>query len=253
MITYERQKEILNLLRTKDSLTVQSLCAKLYASPATVRRDLAQMEREGLIIRVRGGAALRDTRSRDTPFLLRSSINLEKKEAIAQLVLPLIRGCSCVMMDSSTTTAAVARLLSGFHDLTVITNGLPAIAALNEYSDARVICTGGAVKNNSSLLGEAAAETVSRYCADAFLFSCRGVDAQQGVTDADEEVAALKRRMMSRAKLKILLCDSTKFSASFLCRVCSLSEIDVLVSNAPAPEALSSGFRGRLVYPGCSQ
>ena len=59
MIIYERQKEILNLLRTKDSLTVQSLCAKLYTSPATVRRDLAQMEREGLIIRVRGGAALR--------------------------------------------------------------------------------------------------------------------------------------------------------------------------------------------------
>lgn len=249
MITYERQKEILNLLRTKDSLTVQSLCAKLYASPATVRRDLAQMEREGLIIRVRGGAALRDTRSRDTPFLLRSSINLEKKETIARLVLPLIRGCSCIMMDSSTTSASVARLLSGFHDLTVITNGLPAIAALNEYSDARVICTGGAVKNNSSLLGEAAAETVSRYCADALLFSCRGVDARQGVTDADEEVAALKRRMMSRAKLKLLLCDSTKFSASFLCRVCALAEVDILVCDKTPPKEILDSFHGKLICP----
>ncbi len=246
MISYERQKQILEILRMRDSATIQSLCAKLYASPATIRRDLAEMERGGLIVRVRGGATLKDINTRDTPFLLRSSINTEKKEVIALLALSLIKDSSSIMMDSSTTTAVLARSLGSVRDLTIITNGLSAIAALNEFSDARVIATGGFVKNNSSLLGDCAVNTLKNYYADIAFFSCRGVDISAGVTDAEEESASFKRAMLSRTAKRVLLCDSTKFSRSYLCSVCRLEDVDIIITDKEPEDKFTEIFSGQI-------
>lgn len=249
MISYERQKQILEILRNKDSATIQSLCAKLYASPATVRRDLAQMERDGLIVRVRGGATLKDMNTRDTPFLLRSNINTDKKEIIASLAVKLIEDSSSVMLDSSTTTTVLARNMGGIKDLTVITNGLAAIAALNELSDARVIVTGGFVKNNSSLLGDCAVQMIQKYYADIAFFSCRGIDIAAGATDAEEESASFKRAMLSRCAKRVLLCDSTKFSSSYLCSVCHLKDIDIIITDKKPSDDFIKSFGGKVIFP----
>ncbi len=249
MISYERQKQILEILRIKDSATIQSLCSKLYASPATIRRDLAEMERDGLIIRVRGGATLKDMSTRDTPFLLRSSINTDKKDIIASLALKFVSDSSSVMLDSSTTTTVLAKNLGNVRDLTVITNGLASISALNELSDARVIVTGGFVKNNSSLLGDSAAQTLNNYYADVAFFSCRGIDINAGITDAEEEAASFKRTMLSRASKRILLCDSTKFSYSYLCTVCPVDAVNYVITDKEPDECFTQKFKDKFIFP----
>ena len=85
MISYERQNEILELLKEHHTVTVEFLCRRLFASGATVRRDLAEMAQKGLLERVRGGATLISGTSQDAPLLVRTQKDREKKKAVAGL------------------------------------------------------------------------------------------------------------------------------------------------------------------------
>lgn len=248
MLSYERQNQIIDILKERRSATVELLARQLFVSCATIRRDLAEMDKKRLICRVRGGAALVDGNNTDAPLLVRSATNREKKEQIASLALPLIQNGSTLLMDSSSTVTALARRLDAFYDITVVTNGMVTLSALNEIPTVKLFCCGGLLHNNSSFTGQTAIDAVQSFRADILIFSCCGLSASCGPTEASEQNAAIKRAMLKSAKKRVLLCDSTKFDDEYFCRVCELNEIDTIVTDTRPAEAFLSAYRGELIY-----
>lgn len=253
MLGEERQQQILELLKARQSVTVTFLSRNLYASEATIRRDLTQMSQRGLLRRVRGGAALLEGIHNDAPLLVRAAKNRDRKEKIARLALELVHDSSTVFLDSSSTVTALAEKLDRFHNLTVVTNGLVTLNTLNEFPSVKLICSGGLLQNNASFVGRLAEEAFRSHRAELAFFSCCGLTGEFGASEAREETASLKRAMLRGAKKRILLCDATKAGEDYFCRSCGLEEIDVLVMDQQPPSELEQAFRekspnGKLIW-----
>ncbi len=236
MLPLERRDRILDILKVKQAATVDELCAALYSSGATIRRDLQMLENSGLIRRTHGGAVYIESTTRDFPLTLRENENLSAKELLAQKSLPFIKDGQTLFMDSSSTVYHLARRLSSFHNLRVITNGLKTASILAEMNGIEVYGTGGRLRENAmSFVGNQAMDFVRQFNADIAFISCRGVDAEVGITDSDENEANLKRVYIQNAKHVILLCDSSKIGKRYFCKVGTLDAVRKIITNNQLP------------------
>lgn len=248
MLNFERQQEILEILTREKCVTVERLAKALFASAATIRRDFTEMEKRGQLTRVHGGAALNTGSNAEAPLLLRTKKEQEKKRRIAELALPLLSGSKTVFMDSSSTVTALAQLMSGCGDLSIVTNGIHTAAALKERTDSRVYLTGGLLQGNDSLVGKAAVDMVKGSGADVLFFSCCGL-TERGTWEAAEENALIKAALAENASRRVLLCDSTKLGRQFFWNTVAAARIDLLITDAQPPEALRAVFSGKLLVP----
>lgn len=235
-----RQKAILSLLNEKHFLTVGEMCQTLYASGATIRRDLSELEAQGLLKRVRGGAIAYDGISSDLPSLLRSNSNVEAKKHIAQLASALyMRDSMTLFMDSSTTIKCLAQEITHHKQLSIITNSVEISYLLSTASSARIYSSGGRVRNNSTMVGPSALSMVKSRYADVFFFSCAGFSTKYGTTETNEENVEIKKAMFANSKMRVLLCDSSKFDKVFSYRCFEIEEIDAIVTEKkPTTEIL---------------
>jgi DeoR/GlpR family transcriptional regulator of sugar metabolism len=244
----ERRQQILYILHQKKFVTVERLCKELYSSPATIRRDLADMAEQGMLSRLRGGAELLEGSNNDMPLLLRIQKEKEKKEIIATLAADYLENTSTIFMDSSSTIYYLAVQLKNYSARSVITNGLATMNYLNQHTAATVYCTGGQLFHQSSFVGNHALDTVKSYCADAFFFSCCGFSVKNGSTEAEEENAVVKRAMCENAKKKILLCDSTKLNHDYFCKACPADSIDLIIMDKKPDEETIEALGEKLIY-----
>lgn len=248
MLSAERQEQILEILKEHRRASVDFLSKNLYASAATVRRDLAHMEEMKMLRRVRGGAERIDGINRDTPLLVRANKNRDLKEKIAALALRFTQGKRTMFLDSSSTVTVLAERMAAFRNITAICSGMETLRVLNERSSAELICCGGNVMNNSSIVGAGALHTIESYHADVCFFSCCGLSLPFGTTEALAENAAVKKAMCRNADLRVLLCDSTKFGRNFFCRSCGFSEIDIIVTDREPDEDFRTNCGCKVVY-----
>ena len=236
MINIERRQAIMVILQSQKSATVEELAQQLYVSPATIRRDLAQLEKDGSIQRGHGGAILRDSRDVEPPLLMREAENRLAKESIAVLAATLIRDHSILFLDSSTTVMRLIPHLRRFNRLTVITHGLKTALALYDFKQITVYCTGGRLAENTlSMHGPGACERISQFNADYCFVSCRGFSLEYGVTDASEDEAQVKRSMMQASRTKVLLFDSSKMNERYLIRCCNFNDFDAIATDKALP------------------
>lgn len=238
MLTLLRQEEIMAILRERKSATVQQLSELLFASGSTIRRDLNELARAGLIRRSHGGAVLFEGGGDEASALLREQQNPREKKQAAEAAFSLLRGGSAVFLDSSSTCGMLAPLLSRLSDLTVITNGLKNALLLAEKPDIRVTVTCGSIKPGSnSVVGSDALDYLSGIHPDFSVLSCSGVD-EQGFTESSFEQRQLKRKMLQNARTRILICDGSKFNQTCLVRLGDFSMADYLVTNTPPPPSI---------------
>ena len=236
MLPLERQNKILEILDRRQAATVEELCGELYTSGATIRRDLQILENNGLIRRTHGGAVHIDANARDFPLTLRENENLGAKEQVAQRAVAMIRDGQTLFMDPSSTVCLLARRLGGFQHLRVITNGLKTATILADLGGVDVFGTGGHLRDNAkSFVGPQAMEFVQQFNADIAFISCRGVDPEVGITDSDEQEAALKRVFIRNAQRVILLCDSSKLGKRYFCKIGPLDAVDRVLTNGQLP------------------
>lgn len=236
MLPLERQNKILEILSERKSATVDELCAALYSSGATIRRDLTVMENAGLLRRTHGGAVYMDGSSRDYPLMMRENENMMAKALMAKEALRYIRDGQTLFMDSSSTVAHLASRLMGFKRLRVITNGLKTASILSEIDGVEVYGTGGRLRGNAkSFVGPQTVEMVRRFHADVAFFSCRGVDPVTGVTDSAEEEAEIKRLYIQHSKEAFLMCDGSKLGKQYFCKIVGVSEVTKIITNVQLP------------------
>jgi len=242
MFEEERHNKILNIINTRKSAKVAELSKALYVSAATVRRDLAKMERSGLIKRSHGGAVLFESSNAESAISVRELENIKEKKLIAELAISFISSNSVIFMDSSSTAGMVIPYLSQFKYLTVITNGLKNALLLSEKTEARIHMPGGIVNSRSnSLLGSDTLDYLSALNAELAVFSCSGLTPNNGITDASFDQSRLKKALIRNSKVRILLCDSSKFGNIYMCRTCGFNELDyILTDKRPLQEYLEA-------------
>lgn len=239
-----RQELILAELRSSATVRISELADRMGVSGETIRRDLEEMGRDGLINRTYGGAIPRPFGFEPT-WNERFGAMSEEREKIADLASGLVRPGEALMIDSGTTTVRFARRLAAIaKDLTIITNSLPVAMALGTNPSFQVICCPGPYDaREGCVTGLDTIGFLDRFHANRAVIGASGLTVE-GPTEVHSGAAAVKRAMLKRATEGILLIDHSKFDQPNLEVVCPLADIDRLVTDAPAPPGLGTALRG---------
>ena len=245
MANTEREEKILNILKEKSEVSVNALTELLFASEATVRRDLKRLDERGLILRAHGkaiNAKLYADKNED--FSLREVTALPIKKRIAsKAVKTCVKNGLVIMLDASTTATCTIDFLSSYDDIIVITSGLKSLVKLANTT-LKFYSTGGkAINSSSSFVGQTAISTVNSFNADVCLISCHGISSDGYLTDTSEPENDLRKAMLKRAKRKVLLVDSTKINKPFWHNLCHVSEFDDVFCNEPLPENIAKSIK----------
>ncbi len=252
MFAQEREKEIMEILLKKKAVTVNFLSKSLYISEATVRRDLARMDKSGLLRRTHGGAVIMDGISDEPSLLIREQEYINEKQYIGSMAIKYINPNNTIFMDSSSTVGEVIPYLNQKMPLTIITNGLKNAMRLSMETDADIYMAGGGIEGRSkaALDGDSVQYLENRY-ADVVMFSCSGVDLNNGITDVSPKQSRIKQIMIKNSKFKILLCTKNKFNQTFMCKTASFSDIDLLITDSKPDkktEEMISSSGCKIVY-----
>jgi DeoR/GlpR family transcriptional regulator of sugar metabolism len=196
MLKEDRHRLILSLLRDKGRLLSTELASDLRVSEDTIRRDLQELDDEGHLMRVHGGAL---SRSPGSPsFRERVAVRSEAKAAIGGAAAKLVRSGMTLFLDAGTTTLQVARCFPPGTPLTVITNSPPVAMELSLNPSIEVIQIGGRLDRQSlAVVGAEAAEQVHRYRADLLFLGTCAIHRKHGISAPDAEEAAVKRAMLT--------------------------------------------------------
>ncbi len=234
MFSNERYDEIIDILRKNGTVSVAELARRLYASEATIRRDLNELETQGFLKRVHGGAVANAAEG-EIPLFLREHERHAEKSQIAGEAVRYITNGATVILDASSTVYHLIPLLTAFENLTVITNGPKTSLALAERH-IKSYCTGGFMLSNSlAYTGSSAERMIRGIHADLLFFSCRGLELNGRISDTSPDETAIRQVMLEHATKRICLCDSSKIGKSFLHTVCYVSDIDKLICDRPVP------------------
>ncbi|HMM19852.1 MAG TPA: DeoR/GlpR family DNA-binding transcription regulator [Selenomonadales bacterium] len=250
MFAEERKAEILQIVKAGTPVKVGVLSRRFGVSESTVRRDLQELEDNGLIQRTHGGAI--SIYSGFEPSFQEKEIRfLAEKQQIAVLAAQLVTEGETVLLDSGTTTLEIARLLRG-RKITVATNAMDIAQVFSDDAGVETVLLGGTLrKNTRSLVGYITNDTLRRMYFDKVFLAANGVDAVLGITTPNLSEAETKRCMLQAGKEKILVADHSKIGQRSLCRVCSLAEIDLWIADdgIEAEDAQQLGSMVKILTP----
>jgi len=240
MIGEQRRRIVLAQLARTGEVTVNQLAAELGTSKETVRRDLAALDAKRLLRRVHGGAVPVQTGAEET-FNRRATQHLAEKRRIAARAAELIKARDSLFVDAGTTTAAFAEAIAHLSDLTVFTNSMEVAARLWAGSGRiRVHVLGGDYYGEvAETLGAETVHQVNRLRADHAVLTIGTVDAEGGFMDFSLDEAMVATAMVQNARAVTVLADHSKLGRSSQVRVCRLSRVARLVTDAPPPESLA--------------
>jgi ribose transport system substrate-binding protein len=243
LTTYERRQMIVRILSEQTGIKVTELAEVLGVSEGTIRNDLAVLDEENQITRVRGGAVPRSQRALTAQQVAeRARVNADAKERIARWAANMVEDGDTIILDASTTVLHMVEFLHTRRDLTIITNGLETARQLGEMRGCTVIVLGGILRRDgnaiSSLLGAGMLENL--HVRTAFV-SCAGFSPTIGLTETDIAQAELKAAMVGTAQRVVALVDSSKFERVALSAFAGLDRIDHLFTDTDAgPDMLDA-------------
>lgn len=246
LMAEERRQKILGLLQSEGRVIVGNLSRVFAVSQITIRKDLDSLQERGFIQRSHGGALPPTTSALFDPSLQeKRKQHAPEKQRIAAAAAAVVTDGSCVMLDSGTTTAAIAHALRKFSALTIITNSLN-IAADLASTNFEVILTGGTLRKNSfSMVGPIAEDVLKEIHTDILFLGVDGFDPEVGLTTPNILEARVNRAMIAAARKVIAVCDSTKFSHRSLSRIAPVSTVHHVITDRNLPESIAETLRNQ--------
>ncbi len=232
MLSEERRREILELLRTHGRVLVRDLSKHFRTSQITIRKDLEHLHHDGHLERTHGGALPKETGALvDSPLQEKARQHRQEKIRIAAAAAGKIRPGQVIILDSGTTTTAIARACRKIKNLTIITNATN-IAAELANSPVEVILTGGVLRQNSfSLVGPLAEESLRKLSADLLFLGVDGFDVRYGLTTPNLLEARVNRAMAESARRTVVVCDSSKFGKRSLSLIMPASSVHEAITD----------------------
>jgi DeoR/GlpR family transcriptional regulator of sugar metabolism len=233
-----RRRAILELLAAQGDVTVDALSKHFAVSGVTIRKDLDNLEAEGLLQRTFGGAVFSHRSRFNRSFLERAQQHRQEKLAIAAAALDYIQDGDTIILDAGTTTLALAQALKEqVRAAFVITCSV--LAAL-ELSSAGydILLTGGMVRNKSlALLGRETLTIIERYRADKAFLGSTGFSAERGHSTPNPDDAQIKEALMRAADQTYVLVDSSKYGHNCLTSFARLRDVELTITDSRLPRS----------------
>ena len=232
MIRAERHEMLVKLVDQREIMTVEEITAVTGASRATIRRDIDQLDREGLVKKTRGGAmTVRRTAVAEPSLRLRSSTNTDEKIRMAQLALSIVGMRERILLDSGTTVLELARRLPKNSQLTVLTNDLFIATELAPRRDVDVVMLGGSLRSSYYYcVGYYGERMLKEIKVNRAFISADAVDLELGAMSFTAQELPIKKLMIQSADQIILMCDHSKFETQAFLQVATLEEIDIIIT-----------------------
>jgi len=240
----ERRQQILAVARAQGRAAVNELADLFTVAPETIRRDLADLAKQGLLNRVHGGALPADRIGFEGTVTSRSERNHGDKTRIAARAVTEIRDAEVIFIDEGSTAVMVARALDPVRSLTVITGSIPVVMELNGKPRISLILLGGPVRSGSlAAAGSWPARMLSELVVDLALLGTNGLSVGRGLSCADLSVATVKRAAVAVSRRKILLADATKFGQDSFAVFAKVTEMDLIVTSSGASRTVVDAIR----------
>ena len=230
----ERRTQIADLIKEQRTVKNAELMERFGISIETVRRDLDYLEKQGILRKVYGGAVVAAMLNSEPEYASRFEMNHRQKDKIAKAAAALIRPGDAVYLGVGTTVQAMVQYMKNIGPITVFTNALRTAVELSEIGDCTVILTGGRLRAKELTLSEfPAEENIDHFNLDKAFIGIGGI-TEEGISDFHIGEARLHRRMIENAAQSIALADSGKLSLRAMNKVCSLEEIDLVITDDEA-------------------
>jgi len=240
---------ILGILQQSGNVSVDELRTKLDVSVVTIRRDLNLLEERGLLRRTHGGAEsieplFYEPFRNDRSFQAQVSRFADEKRHIGRAAAAMIKAGETIALTPGTTTTEVIRGLPLNHNITVVTNTVNVAMELSKRKDISVFVTGGYLRGEwFSLIGPTAIHALEHVVVNSLFIGADGIDPSWGVTCFSPDEAALNGTMVKHAQRKIAVVDHSKFGVVAGWRICQLSDLDILITDAGATDEMIAPFQ----------
>jgi DeoR family transcriptional regulator, fructose operon transcriptional repressor len=242
----ERKRFIMGRLSQFEQVEVVDITDAFQVSAITARRDLDQLEKEGLLVRTHGGAIKQPriaTKKKLFSYDEKAEANKERKEYIASVAVKLIQEGDVIFIDSGSTLYHLAAYLKNFENLIVITNSLPVTSDLLGHPNIGINLIGGEVDHErKAVYGLVAANTLEHYHVNKAFIGADGVSLHRGLTTYDEKEAAISRKIAAAADEVYLLSDSSKIEKNSFVKFAPLSILKALVTDYDLPAEIKSAY-----------
>ncbi|MEK8174178.1 DeoR/GlpR family DNA-binding transcription regulator [Streptomyces sp. M19] len=244
LIPDQRRELLLKHLRRDGVLSVQQITQIFGVSHMTVRRDIAELERQGLVFSVPGGVRIASHVHTEPSFQAKSLVEQAEKQAMAARAAELVQDGMTVYLDAGTTLLAMVPALTRRETLTVVTNDFTTVDQLMAATHLDVVHLGGRVDpSNRSSVGRLAATTVRQLALDIAFISTSSWDLLRGVTTPSDSKVEVKQAAMESAGTSVLVAGSSKFGTFGKYRVAPLTAFDTVISDTALAEAAAEGVR----------
>ncbi len=228
----ERHNEILHLANKDGKVTVDTLASMYGVSTVTIRNDLNNLDKKGLLVRSRGGAIFPSRLVKELSINQKHCKNQKIKKKIAIAAASLIKNGDAVILDSGTTTEELALELRNHKQLKVLTNGLNVATKLAQIDNMEVMVTGGTLRQKSLSFFDDKAESSLRHCHfDKVILGVDGFDLEAGITTHFAQEASLNRLMCEKSSQIIVITDSSKFGKRGCYIVQALNNINTVITD----------------------
>src|SRR4051812_36014807 len=229
-------QQVLQMLETRDSVQVTELAEQFSVSEVTVRSDLTELARQGLVARVRGGVRPLDRGNSELGFDFRLGLEVERKRAVAREAAKLIGDGEAIALDASTTAYYLALELRGKRELVVVTNGILVAASLADAPGINVLVTGGMLRLSAmSLVGDLGAELLRATRINKGFLGARGLSIERGLMDLNPDEVRIKQEMADACEEVVGILDGTKWHRSALLAFAPVDSLAGVITDPGAP------------------
>lgn len=255
MLRHDRLTAILDTLASRRTLSVDDIAHEFDVSPATARRDLDELATQRLLVRTRGGAVT-DSVAYDLPLRYKTARQHEQKERIAARAATLVSLGWVVAMNGGTTTTAVSRELGRRWDpnvptlgpdrfaLTIVTNALNIANELAVRPHIKIVVPGGVARNQSyELIGPLTSRGLEDLTMDMMFLGVDALSPTGGAAANNEGEAEINRIMVQHARRVVVVADGSKLQGHAFCKICDVSDIDVVLTDTTADPAIVNRMR----------
>lgn len=242
MLPAERKRDIVETVNQEDGCSVTELAERLDVSKATIRRDLRDLEAEGLIERSHGGALPVRTVASELSYGQRGVKNLEEKRAIAERAVKEIHEGQAIFFDAGTTTMEVAKRAPKDGSYIAATNS-PLLALEITEGGGEVKLTGGTLRHQTrALVGPTGESFLQRTNFDQVFLGTNAIDAEAGLTTPNEDEARMKQLMCEKAQRVVLVADHTKLDRRSFVQFADIDQVDLFVTDRAVPADIEEAF-----------
>lgn len=245
MLADERRFRITEILTRQRTVSAADLTSMLGVTAATIRRDLAALEGEGLLVRSHGGAVSKSSSTNFQPsYEAQGRSNPDAKRSIAAEAVKLILDGETIFLEGSTTVAEMAPRLQGHSRLTVVTNSPLILCRLQHFPGLNVMCTGGELRRDIFYLsGTWTQRSLSEIRVDKAFLGVSAIDPAYGISTASQAEASIKQSIARSSKVRIGLADHSKFGNQSFAYVGPVTELNTLITDAETPHGHIQALR----------